>query len=195
MSIPRADANASSRLNTNLRTDAAKAATVRTQAAPFSRASTAAATASTKVTSAAVDPTPFKAFATKLCDAGAKHRERLEARGVKNSCYLGSDKGQWVYSNPDGDETIVRHLQVKLGFRNVLHNFDNACIVRKDGRIIFDGEVLTKDHPQQAAVMKALEGILATVSEDKLPRHSLIGGNTRHPMWDPKSPDHHKYVD
>ena len=193
MSIPRTDATASSRRNIN--TDTAKDPTVETQARPFSRLSTSGTAATSKVAAAAFDPTPFKAFATKLCDAGAKHRERLEARGVKNSSYLGSDKGQWVYSNPDGDETIVRHLQVKPGFRNVLHNFDNACIVKKDGRIIFDGEVLTKDHPQQAAVMKALEGILAKVSEDKLPRHSLIGGNTRHPMWDPKSPDHHKYVD
>ena len=194
MSIPRADATASSRLNPNLHTDAAKAAPVRTQAAPFSRASTAAATASAKVTSAAVDPTPFKAFATKFCEAGAKHRERLEARGVKNPSYLGSDGGQWAYSNPDGDEMIVRHVQVKPGLLHVFENFDNNCIVKKDGRIIFNGETLTKDHPQQAEVMKALEGVLTKISEDNLPRHSLIGGNTRHPMWDPKSPNHSDYV-
>ena len=194
MSIPRTDATASSRRNNNINTDTAKDATVKTQAGPFSRLSTSATAATAKVATAAFDPTPFKAFATKLCDAGAKHREKLEARGVKNSSYLGSDRGMWVYANPENKEMLVKHLQVKPGLRNILDNFDNTCIVKKDGRIIFNGESLTKDHPQQAEVMKALESVLTKVSEDSLPRNSLIGGNTRHPMWDPKSSDHDDYV-
>lgn len=192
MSIPRANATPINRPNPSI--DAAKDATAKTQAGPFSRLSTGAATATAKVATATAEPTPFKAFATKLCDAGAEHRQRLDARGVRHSSYLGSDKGTFVYSNPSNGEMVLRHVQVKPGILNLLHNFDNACIVKKDGRILFDGEVLTKEHPQHADVMKALEGVLAKISDDTLPRHSLIGGNMRHPMWDPKSSDHDKYV-
>ncbi|MGJ7581955.1 hypothetical protein ACSFA3_17365 [Variovorax sp. RHLX14] len=188
------------------------------QAEPFSRkatvadvikAETAMNTNRAEVTTAAKKP-PFSALATELCGAGDKLRLQLDKNGVKNPSYLGSYWGSTVHSNPANSEVVVRHLRVKTGLLDRstggkdalvqkdkslnLQNFDNMCQVKKDGRIIFNGETLTTAHPDHVRVLEALDAVLNKVSNDKLNRFGFVH-SARDLPWLPGSQGHSKYVD
>ena len=141
----------------------------------------------------ALAPTPFKPLARALCAAGADHHARLVERGVGNPTYLGSDKGGWTYLNEKTGEIGIRNLDLGHGFLG-LGDFGTTCLVKKDGRIIFNGETLTRNHPETPRILGALETLLQKVSEDKMPRGIFIGGNTLQPPWDPISLHFADYV-
>ncbi|MDB5879784.1 MAG: hypothetical protein JWQ41_3198 [Variovorax sp.] len=140
-----------------------------------------------------VPPTPFKGLARAICNAGAEHHQRLVNRGVSNPTYLGSDRGAWSYYNVDNGEFAVRNFNVRPSILG-LANYNKTLLAKSDGRIILDGEILTKDHPDAPRVLAKLEGLLQKISEDNLPRRSFIGGNTLLPPWEPGSASHHLYV-
>ena len=139
------------------------------------------------------EPTPFKPLARALCAAGANHHAKLVERGTGNPTYLGSDKGGWTYFNEKTGEIGIRNLNLGHGFLG-LSDFGTTCLVKKDGRVIFNGETLTGNHPEAPGILAALETLLQKVSEDKLPRGSFIGGNTLQPPWDPISLHFSDYV-
>ena len=139
------------------------------------------------------EPTPFKPLARALCAAGAGHHARLVEQGVGNPTYLGSDKGGWTYFNEKTGEIGIRNLNLGHGFLG-LGDFGTTCLVKKDGRVIFNGETLAGNHPEAPGILSALETLLQKVSEDKLPRGSFIGGNTLQPPWDPVSLHFPDYV-
>ena len=195
-----------------------KDANAPTRVQPFSRQPTAAevlssglatSTAHAAATNAA-GQTPFKAFAAKVCDAGDKLRLQLEKSGVRNPNYLGSNWGGAVLSNPANSEVVVRNLRVKTGLFDHqkvgsdspvqkdkllnIQNFGNLCQVKKDGRIVFDGETLTKAHPDHARVLEALDDILNKVSSNTLNRFGFLHSSRDLP-WLTDAPDHSKYVD
>lgn len=194
-----------------------KDANAPTRAQPFSRQPTAAevlssglATGTAHAAAAnAAGQTPFKELAGTLCDAGDKLRLQLEKSGVKNPPYLGSYWGSAIFSNPAKSEVVVRNLRVRTGLLDSqkvgndsqvpkdkllnIQNFGNLCQVKKDGRIIFDGETLTKAHPDHARVLKALDDILNKVSSGNLNRFGFLHSERDLP-WLTDAPDHSKYV-
>ncbi|MGJ7581952.1 hypothetical protein ACSFA3_17350 [Variovorax sp. RHLX14] len=158
------------------------------------------------------ESTPFKDLATKLCGAGDKHRALLAERGIKNPAYLGINWGSFVYSNPKNSELVVRNLRIKPGLSDLrsaakdaqqpnrdgilnMQNFGNLCQVKKDGRIILDGETVTKDHPKHAQVLKALDTLLYKISTDTLDRSSLLAANPKRMPWVAGAQGNDKYVD
>lgn len=194
-----------------------KDANAPTRVQPFSRQPTAAEVLSSGLATGAAheaaanaaEQTPFKAFAAKVCDAGEKLRLQLEKNGVKNPAYLGSNWGSTVLSNPANGEVVVRNLRVRTGIFDHqkvgndspaqkdkllnIQNFGNLCQVKKDGRIIFDGETLTKAHPDHARVLKALDDILNKVSGNTLNRFGFLH-SSRDAPWLTDALDHSKYV-
>lgn len=138
-------------------------------------------------------PTPFKPLARALCAAGAGHHARLVEQGVGNPTYLGSEKGGWTYFNELTGELGIHNLNLGHGLMG-LGDFGTTCLVKKDGRIIFNGETLTRNHPEAPRILEALETLLQKISEDKLQRRSFIGGNTLPPLWDPMSLHFPDYV-
>lgn len=141
-----------------------------------------------------VAPTPFKALARAICNAGAKHHQRLVERGVGNPEYLGSDRGAWTYYDPDTKQVGITNFRLKDSFLG-LDNYNNTLLAKEDGRLILNGETLTEDHPDTPRVLTELQGMLQKISEDNLPRRSFIGGNTLLPPWHPTSRCHGFYVD
>lgn len=139
------------------------------------------------------EPTPFKPLASTLCAASAGHHARLVEQGVGNPTYIGSDKGGWTYFNEKTGEIGIHNLNLGHGFLG-LGDFGTTCLVKKDGRIIFNGETLTRNHPETPRILAALETLLQKISDDKLPRRSFIGGNTLLPPWDPVSLHFPDYV-
>ena len=140
----------------------------------------------------AVGPTPLKPLATKLCEACAGLQDSLIKSGAKNPTHLGNDLGGVVFRNQANGEVGVRHLHVKSGFFN-LKNFDTTCLVKSDGRVIFNGKTLTEGDPELPGIKKALESILEQVSSNTLRRSSVISYANDEP-WNPKSLGFEDYV-
>lgn len=195
-----------------------KDANAPTRAQPFSRQPTAAEVLSSglatgtahEAAAATAGQTPFKAFAAELCGAGEKLRLQLEKNGIKNPAYLGTDRGSFVFSRADNGEMVVRHIRLKTGLLDLqkagndspaqkdklfnVQNVGNLCQVKKDGRIILNGETLTKAHPDHARVLGALDDILKEVSSNTLNRFGFLHTASDSP-WIAGAPDHSKYVD
>ncbi|MGJ7581954.1 hypothetical protein ACSFA3_17360 [Variovorax sp. RHLX14] len=166
------------------------------QVAPFAREKPISGTEGPARTGRArsVEPTPFKPLARALCAAGADHHARLVERGVGNPTYLGSDKGGWTYFNKANGELGICNLHLGHGILG-LGDYGTTCIVKKDGRIIFNGETLTMNHPEAQNILAALDALLQKIASDDLPRGSIIGGNTLPPPWHPASIHFPEYVD
>ena len=195
-----------------------KDANAPTRAQPFSRQPTAAEVLSSgmatgtahEAAAATAGQTPFKAFAAEVCGAGEKLRLQLEKNGIRNPAYLGSDRGSFVFSNAETGEMVVRHTRLKTGLFDLqkagndspsqkdkllnIQNVGNLCQVKKDGRIILNGETITKAHPDHARVMRALDDIVKKISSNTLDRFGGLHSASDSP-WLADAPDHSKYVD
>jgi hypothetical protein len=160
-------------------------------APPFRRGHASPVSRSAIASKPSSPPTPFKPLARAFTNACAGIHQRLLAQGTRNPSYLGADRAEWVYMNEQTGEVGIR----QLGCHTLLQigEYASVCLVKPDGRIIYNGENLTEAHPELPRIHSALESLLDKVAADDLSR-SNWNLSQRLPPWHPECPGHSMYV-
>ena len=147
------------------------------QAAPFSRAAR---------TTTGVDTVRLsgpKAVAAALISRCNAYRAELQARGVKDSDFLGHDGHASVFSDPERAEVCIQ-------------TGADVCTVKSDGRVFLNGDPLERHQPGFLQMQRTLADLGAKVAAGGLDRKAgAADGCVPGPSpWDRTSPAHVNYV-
>lgn len=137
-------------------------------------------------------PAPPRPLATALCQTCAGLRQQLESGRATHPTYVGSHHGSWIYSDPETGQAGVRNLDLDRG--PGLADFGSTCLLKPDGRIVFNGETLTAGHPDLPDVEKALGELLRAASRGGMKREGVVAGKPLQPPWDPGARTHPHFV-
>jgi hypothetical protein len=146
------------------------------------------------------EPTPFMKLAQEMCTAGNTRYTRLKNHFHANPQYLGSANGADVFFNKDTQEIAVHDLNMKTGLRAFAEIFninkeETTCVIKPDGRMYFNGQILTPDHPQAQEIVESLDKVCVDIHN----YHNGLRPNKMtsllvKPAWDPASKHHQHYV-